>query len=70
MEKPTIMVVSDVKENIIKIVNDSKLPPFILRPIFQELYNQMVELERDELKMEKEQYMASIKSEKKEKEVL
>lgn len=53
-----------VREQIVKTINDSKLPAFILKPIFKDFYDQLNNLEAQQYNMAKEN--AEKKKEKKE----
>lgn len=56
MEKPIELSVRELKEDIVKIINDYKLPPFIIRPIIQEIYNSVVNMEQQNYEQAKENY--------------
>lgn len=67
MNKPANLIVEETKENIVKIINESGLPPFLLEPIFKDLYNQINVLKQQELKKSKKEYEDSLKQEEKKK---
>ena len=49
MEKPFTLIVQDTEEKIIKILNESKIPAFVLKNILQNLFNQLSEIEKNEV---------------------
>ena len=60
MEKPMSLVVKETKEEIVNIINEKKLPAFILEPIVKEVYEAVlqakeVEYQNDLKKFESEQ---------------
>lgn len=67
MNKPADLIVEETKESIVKIVNESGLPPFLLEPILKEIYNQVNILKKQELEQSKKQYENSLKNEKEKK---
>lgn len=67
MNKPADLIVEETKESIVKIVNKSGLPPFLLEPILKEIYNQVNILKQQELEQSKKQYENSLKNEKEKK---
>lgn len=67
MNKPANLIVEETKENIVKLINESGLPPFLVEPILKDLYNQISILKQQELEQSKKQYEDSIKQEEKKK---
>lgn len=67
MNKPANLIVEETKENIVKLINESGLPPFLLEPILKDLYNQINILKQQELEQSKKQYEDSLKQEEKKK---
>lgn len=67
MNKPANLLVEETKENIVKIINESGLPPFLVEPIIKDLYNQVNNLKQQELEQSKKQYEDSLKQEEKKK---
>ena len=49
MEKPFTQIVQDTEEKIIKILNESKITAFVLKNILQNLFNQLSEIEKNEV---------------------
>lgn len=64
MNKPANLIVEETKTSIVKIINESGLPPFLLEPILKDLYNQVNLLKQQELKQSQEQYERDLKQEK------
>lgn len=61
MEKPITLTISELKNDISKLVNESKLPVFILDNIFREFYSEvhMLSLQQEQAeKVEYEKYLA------------
>lgn len=67
MNKPANLLVEETKENIVKTINESGLPPFLVEPILKDLYNQINILKQQELEQSKKQYEDSLKQEEKKK---
>lgn len=67
MNKPANLIVEETKENIVKTINESGLPPFLVEPIIKDLYNQVSILKQQELEQSKKQYEDSLKQEKEKK---
>lgn len=64
MNKPANLIVEETKANIVKIINESGLPPFLIEPIIKDLYNQINILKKKELAKSKQEYEDSLKQEK------
>lgn len=54
MEKPLNLIIEEGKQNIIKAVNDSGLPAYLLEPIIKDIYNEIANLKIKELQESKE----------------
>lgn len=67
MNKPANLIVEETKENIVKTINESGLPPFLLEPILKDLYNQVSILKQQELEKNRQEYENSLKQEEKKK---
>ena len=67
MTKPANLIIEETKENLVKVINESGLPPFLLEPILKDLYNQINILKQQELEQSKKQYEDSLKREEKKK---
>lgn len=61
MEKPTIIKLKEIEEEIINIINSSNVPPFVLKPTIEKIYRQLEILEQQEYETEKENYENSLK---------
>lgn len=61
MDKPISIVISEAKANIIDVINKQNLSPSILELILKSIYMDIVELERQELLVDKKKYENSIK---------
>ena len=66
MEKPISMMINDTKIGIANICNQSGLPSYILEPILKELYLEVKELSRQQLKQDEATYKASLEQDKQE----
>ena len=49
MDKPIILKIKDTEESIINTINKSELPAFLLRPIVEKIFNQLVQNEKNEV---------------------
>lgn len=67
MNKPANLIMEETKENIVKIINESGLPPFLVEPIIKDLYNQVSILKQQELEKSKKEYENSLNQEKEKK---
>ncbi len=56
MEKPTSLTILDLKEKIVKDINESKLPIYIIKPIIKEIYDKVIEQDIIQTQKDKEQY--------------
>jgi len=50
MEKPIVLAMEELKQNIMKAVQDSQLPIYIVEPIMKEMYQQC-NMANEEFKM-------------------
>ena len=67
MNKPANLIIEETKEKIVKVINESGLPPFLLEPILKNLYNQISILKQQELEKSKQEYKDSLNQEKEKK---
>ena len=67
MNKPANLIMEETKENIVKIINESGLPPFLVEPIIKDLYKQVSILKQQELEKNRQEYENSLKQEEKKK---
>lgn len=68
MEKPFTLQTEELKENLIKIINESKLPPVLLEYIMKDLYNEIHILSCNQLIQDKQSYKSIDKKPKEQKE--
>lgn len=61
MGKPFTIKVQETEQEFIKIINESSLPAYVLKIIFQNLYNQLEEIDNKEM----EKYAESLKNKSK-----
>lgn len=66
MTKPANLIIEETKENLVKVINESGLPPFLLELIIRDIYNQISFLKQKELEKSKKDYEESLKKDKKE----
>ena len=59
MEKPFTIKVQETEQEFIKTIEKSSLPVYVLKTIFQNLYNQLEEIDNKEM----EKYAESLKKE-------
>lgn len=64
IEKPTILKIKEAEKEIVKIINNSKLPAFILKPIIEKILRQIEILEEQELINETNNYNEALNNEK------
>lgn len=50
MEKPFTIKVQEIEQEIIKIINKSELPAYVLKTMFQNIYNQIEMIDNEEMK--------------------
>ena len=67
MTKPANLIIEETKENLVKVINESGLPPFLLEPVLKDLYNQISILKQQELERSKQEYENSLNQEKEKK---
>lgn len=56
MEKPTSLVILDLKQKIVDDINGSKLPIYIIKPIVKEIYDRVIEQDVIQMQKDKEEY--------------
>ena len=64
--KPTSLMIKDGKENIIKTINETELPPCVIKLIIKDIMNEIEKLCYQEEKRDLEEYTKSLESTKKE----
>ncbi len=61
IEKPTVLVAEEIRQSIIDLLNNSKLPAFILEPILKEIYTDLKVAKNKEYEYQKRQYEEELK---------
>lgn len=61
MEKPINLKALDLENGVVKLLNDSKLPAFIIKPILERIMNQVLNLEKMQLENAQKEYEESLK---------
>lgn len=56
MDKPITMLIEEFEQNLVKVVNESKLPPFIVERCLRDIYHQTLAQASEIAKREREQY--------------
>ena len=56
MEKPTSLVIFDLKQKIVDDINESKLPIYIIKPIVKEIYDRVIEQDVIQMQKDKDEY--------------
>lgn len=49
MEKPFTLKVEDLKNNIINIINEAKMPSFVVKNVLQAIYQEVNKIEQEEI---------------------
>ena len=63
IEKPTILKLKELEQEVIEIINNSGIPAFILKPTFERILSQLQTIEQQELENETKKYNEKIESE-------
>lgn len=58
-EKPLTIAYEELKQKIVKDINESNLPPLIIRPILENMLNQIISAEKQQYESDKKQYEES-----------
>ncbi len=64
MEKPLNLRIEEIKNQLATIINNAKLPAYILKPILKDFYMQLQNLEQAELIQAQKEYENGLKEEK------
>lgn len=64
MEKPLNLRIEEIRNEIANIINEARLPAYILKPVIKDFYSQLENLERQELVQAQKDYEDSLKSKK------
>lgn len=62
MDKPLNLIIEDSKQAILKVINDTGLPVYLLEPILKDIYVQTLEIKKRELVKSKEEYDKKMQS--------
>ena len=63
MTKPISIAIRDLKTQVLAAINDSQLPPCIVEPVLNSIYQQIVQATQTELKAAEKQLAESEESE-------
>lgn len=66
MNKPVTMVVDELKSTLVSNINEAKLPFFIVEYVLKDLIQEIHIASLQQLEFDKERYLKSIESERKE----
>lgn len=69
MEKPTTLKIKETREEIIKLVNASDLPAFVIANVVKEISEEIQQISENIARKEEEMYKQSLNEEKKGEEV-
>ena len=64
MEKPITMTIEETKRDIVGIINNSKLPTFILETIIKDIYVEVNQIATQQANLEKQKYEEAISQSK------
>lgn len=56
MDKPLSLIIDDFKTDLANVINNSNLPPVILKPVIKEIYDEIKLLQVQELQNDKIKY--------------
>ncbi len=56
MEKPISLQLDDLRNTLVEIINSSKLPPCLIKPIVKEIYDQINILYVQEIEKDRKTY--------------
>ena len=56
MEKPATLLQREFKDNLVKIINESKLPAFVLVPILEQALAEVRDIEEKQYEADKAAY--------------
>lgn len=60
MDKPVTLIREELVEGIVGLINESKLPMFVLEPILKDIYFEVKNAARQQLENDKMQYQSSL----------
>lgn len=55
-QKPISMMINDFKQNLMNYISNAGLPPAIIEPIVKDIYQQIVEISKQELERDIVEY--------------
>lgn len=64
IDKPILLKLRELEEEIIKLINSSEIPAFILKPSIEKVYRQLELIEIQDFSKAKEEYQKAINDEK------
>lgn len=56
VQKPMSVAIADLKDNLINVVNNSMLPPYIVEPLLKEVYMEVKSLSKAQYEKDKLDY--------------
>ena len=66
MDKPIQLLINELKQNLVTIINDTKIPMFCITPILKDIYEQCKIVEEEQYSTALKQYEESNKENAKE----
>lgn len=58
-QKPISMIINDFKQDLMNYISNAGLPPAIIEPIVKDIYQQIVEISKQELERDMIEYQKS-----------
>ena len=58
-QKPISMMINDFKQDLMNYISNAGLPPAIIEPIVKDIYQQIVEISKQELERDMIEYQKS-----------
>lgn len=56
MNKPIALIIKDTREQIVKALNESQLPPCVLEAVLNPIYQQIVQAAQQEIAQAEKEY--------------
>lgn len=60
MDKPATLLQREFKDNLVKIINESKLPAFVLVPILEQALAEVKDIEQKQYEADKAAYEGEV----------
>lgn len=60
MDKPATLLQREFKDNLVKIINESKLPAFVLVPIMEQALAEVKDIEQKQYEADKAAYEGEV----------